>query len=148
MVSVHLHRITDSPNKLEKRLVNPLPLSGILNTDIDICYPTLRVKASNVVDYNYCYVPSLSRYYFIRSIDANSGAYYVLHLAIDVLMTYRLQIANLTGIVTNSDNSNPYINGFIDSYDVRKTVERLEFNSPFNPNGVNVLIGVKAIETT
>ena len=67
MVSIYFYSITESKNKLDKTLDYPTTLKGIINTDVDVSHPTIRVKSS-VVDYNYCYIPALRRYYFIDSV--------------------------------------------------------------------------------
>ena len=139
MVSIYFYSITESKNKLDKTLDYPTTLKGIINTDVDVSHPTVRVKSS-VVDYNYCYIPALRRYYFIDSVDAGNAEYYVLNLTVDVLMTYKSAILDLYGLVTSGANANPYMRGYIDSYDVRRTKTTQEFTNNFNENGTMILI--------
>lgn len=147
MVSIYFYSITESKNKLDKTLDYPTILKGIINTDVDVSHPTIRVKASSVVNYNYCYIPALRRYYFIDSVDAGNAEYYVITLTVDVLMTYKTDILNLYGLVTSGVDSNPYMQGYIDSYDVRKTTARLTFTNPFYEQGQNILVAVAPVDS-
>ncbi len=140
MVSIYFYSISEARNKLDKTLDYPTTLKGVINTNVDVSHPTIRVKASSVVDYNYCYIPALRRYYFIDSVDAGNAEYYVLNLTVDVLMTYKTDILALYGLVTSGVSSNPYMDGYINSYDVRRTKTTLEFVNNFNENGSMILI--------
>lgn len=140
MVSIYFYSISEARNKLDKTLDYPTILKGVINTNVDVSHPTIRVKASSVVDYNYCYIPALRRYYFIDSVDAGNAEYYVLNLTVDVLMTYKTDILALYGLVTSGVSANPYMDGYINSYDVRRTKTTLEFENNFNEDGTMILI--------
>lgn len=143
MITVYFYRIAEDFNSMNKVLESPRMLTGVLNAPIDLIHPQIKVTASNVVNYNYCYIPSLNRYYFIDGVTIHHESFYVLYLSVDVLQTYKNEILALYGTVTSGANANPYSNDYISGYDVRKTIETLEFENNFNENGSIVLIGVK-----
>ena len=59
---------------------------------------------------NYMYVPSMGRYYFINDIILRQGGMYELKCHIDVLMTYKGDIKNITTLILRQENiNNPYI---------------------------------------
>ena len=59
---------------------------------------------------NYMYVPSMGRYYFINDIILKQGGMYELKCHIDVLMTYKGDIKNITTLILRQENvNNPYI---------------------------------------
>lgn len=75
---------------LECRVMTP---SNIIN-------PTIELKASPLA-YNYAYIPSWGRYYFIDDIQFVSGAY-IISLSVDVLASYKAQIGSNTAYVLRS----------------------------------------------
>lgn len=75
---------------LECRVMTP---SNIIN-------PTIELKASPL-GYNYAYIPSWGRYYFIDDIQFVSGAY-IISLSVDVLASYKAQIGSDTAYILRS----------------------------------------------
>ena len=75
---------------LECRVMTP---SNIIN-------PSIELKASPL-GYNYAYIPSWGRYYFIDDVQFVSGAYLV-SLSVDVLASYKAQIGSETAYVLRS----------------------------------------------
>lgn len=69
-------------------------------TPSNILNPVIELKASPLA-YNYAYIPSWGRYYFIDDIQFTAGAY-VLSLSVDVLATYKAQIGSDTAYVLRS----------------------------------------------
>lgn len=60
-------------------------------TELDVTYNFGTVLAAPT--YNYCYIPSLRRYYFITNWMYNSGLW-VSHCVVDVLGSYKTEIGN------------------------------------------------------
>lgn len=129
-------------NKVGKVLLNETIINGTLKDEINILAPSITM--SNKVDFNYCYIPALSRYYFITSQEILAHGLFKINLKVDVLETYKDCIRQSMGEVTVSENRN---NGYMDreiKHDVRLNWrEKLKFNSPFNPQGENILITIK-----
>lgn len=79
--------------------------------------------------YNYCYIPSLSRFYFIDDITLLSNGMQEISLSIDALETYRDQIKECSGVIERQKSiTNKY---FSDSYywtqaNKRITTEKFE----------------------
>lgn len=62
-----------------------------------ILKPRLRIAYNaNINSCNYMYIPALNRYYFIDDISFNNAGEMIVTGQIDVLQTYRDQIANVT----------------------------------------------------
>lgn len=53
---------------------------------------------------NYCYIPDLTRYYFVRDWTWSNGLW-IAHLTEDVLASYRTQIGNATEYIARSSNT-------------------------------------------
>lgn len=84
------------PNKLNKILETGVTISGNFNMDYDTSDCLLKITISDTANfnYNYCYVPSTNRYYFVTIKNINRVGIVYLSLHIDVLQTYRTQILN------------------------------------------------------
>lgn len=144
MITCNLYEITDGYNVLNKTLGDPLVLNGVLNGAFNVNNPSIRIKhQSDISNYNYAYISEVGTYYFIDDVSIDRNGYYVVHMSCDVLMTYKDEIKLLYGIVKSGVDSNPYMNGYIDSFDVRRTKTVIEFENNFNEDGEIILIASK-----
>ena len=110
-LKVTLYHITDAKNVINKTLGEGadfnIKLKGI--TTIDDCVIEIYTNNSieihtndSIVNYNYCYIPLFSRYYFINDIEIFPNNIYRIHLHIDVLETYKSDILNAKGVIYNT----------------------------------------------
>lgn len=115
-------------------------ISSINNAKIinetDIVNPSIIVSRnfydSIILKANYLYIDKLERYYFINNISF-AESMIVIDCTVDVLMSYKKQIRNLTCTVTRNENlKNGYLND--DNYNIQayKQVVCKMF-----PNGIN-----------
>lgn len=115
-------------------------ISSINNAKIinetDIVNPSIIVSRnfydSIILKANYLYIDKLDRYYYINNISF-AESMIVIDCTVDVLMSYKKQIRNLTCTVTRNENlKNGYLND--DNYNIQayKQVVCKMF-----PNGIN-----------
>lgn len=115
-------------------------ISSINNAKIvnetDIVNPSIIVSRkfydSLILKANYLYIDKLERYYYINNISF-AESMIVIDCTVDVLMSYKKQIRNLTCTVTRNENlKNGYLND--DNYNIQayKQVVCKMF-----PNGIN-----------
>ena len=72
------------------------------NTPFSIAYPTLQINAGDgLVIYNYAYIPSVGRYYFIREWTFERGLW-VADCAVDVLASWKRNIGDSSLYVMRS----------------------------------------------
>lgn len=72
---------------------------------INILAPSLIIDYNaSYVNANYCYIPALSRYYFIDSVDLEIGKQIIFNCRVDVLMSYADQIRQCTACVVRSES--------------------------------------------
>ena len=77
-------------------------VSNILN-------PQIELRHENPTNFNYCYIPNFSRYYFISNWTWNQGLW-IASCNIDVLATYKTQIGSSTqNVVRSYSNKNEYL---------------------------------------
>lgn len=122
-------------------LENELVLDGTFKAEVDVINPIITVTKNTIAQYNYCYIPDINRYYFVDKVEITGTNIYTVFLSIDVLMTYKEAIKKLT-VVVSSSQSNPYYNGYVDSYDVRTDYENKYFENNFNENGEIILVAL------
>lgn len=122
-------------NQLNKILTPGKKLTGELRTIANVINPVIRFENDEFMRYNYCYIPSFRRYYFIQSIDSVSNQIFDVTFNVDVLMSFRGDIAQLSAIV---DKQAQYENGdeYID--DSSLVMDNLMFTRIYNfPQGFN-----------
>ena len=115
-------------------------ISSISNAKIinetDIVNPSIIVSRnfydSIILKANYLYIDKLDRYYYINNISFDDSMI-VIDCTVDVLMSYKNEIRNITCTVTRNENfKNGYLND--DNYNIQayKQVVCKMF-----PNGIN-----------
>lgn len=100
----------------ERYLVKDLSSIGTYNNlvfkdDEDLVTPTFKVTDSNFSEEcNYIYVQDLKRYYYVRSRRYSRQCLF-LECQVDVLMSFRNEIHDMTGIISRNERLyNLYLN--------------------------------------
>lgn len=136
-MTCNFYSISDDRNKINKILGEPTVKTITFLGCVDLLHPIIRLSAFPT-EKNYCYIPTLNRYYFIDSVEINGNGLYTVGLSIDVLYTYKTEIENSTGdIIETSEIVNP------DKLDYEsentETVTETPLKNPFI-NTSNILI--------
>lgn len=85
-------------------------LTGEFKDEIDIMSPTILIETSDIPNYNYCYISTLGRYYFIDNYTIVRTGLIELELSVDLLMSYKDKILQQTAFInTQQNNYNDYI---------------------------------------
>lgn len=95
-----------------KTLEEGVTLQGTLRDSSSIISPVVLIESNEVVKYNFCYIPTWQRYYFVRDVQSYRNNMYVVFLECDVLMSFKNDIANFEVVVdkqTMSANGDEYI---------------------------------------
>lgn len=91
-------------NKLYKLLTNELTVQGTLRDRSELLYPEILVENVDFTVYNYAYIPTFGRYYFIRGYNVFRNDLYIVNMEVDVLETYKDEIANLPSILMETES--------------------------------------------
>lgn len=102
-MDIYLYKMTDEPKKLSKSLPSPYMLSGSLRDVSEVVNPVFRV-AVNPIGYNYAYIPSFGRFYFIREMTSVRTNVMELQLHVDVLMSFNGAIRNCPIVAERSSD--------------------------------------------
>jgi len=104
--TIILYKTTAENNRLNKTLTDAISLSGTLREECNITAPDILIETStNIAMYNYCYIETFGRYYFIKNITSVRNGLWRISLKCDVLMTYNAQIKTLECIVDRSSSN-------------------------------------------
>ena len=139
MVTLELYKVTNQPNELTKTLNNAVIVNGAFRSEIDSMDVIVEIE-SNTYEFNYVYIPSLNKYYFLQNLVHVNAKIIRMQLHCDVLMTYKTDILASYGLVTQGGTINPYYSS-IDS-DSRQTIRRFAFPYKFDNNGNYVLVTI------
>lgn len=137
---VNFYKNLSDENVVNKVLNDELQVNVVMHNDADFIKPELEVNAQ-IADYNYFYIPIFHRYYFIDDIGYKRNNLLVVTGKIDVLQTYRADILNSHGLITENVNANKYSGQGFES-EVRKTQRIFQFENNFNESGQMVLITI------
>lgn len=138
-MKIIFYKTTSEYNRIEKVLVDPLEVEGKLRNEVDIINPTIELT-TNVLGYNYCFIPELNRYYFINNVSIRYTGYYIVNLTLDPLYTYKTELLTTIVVALQGESGNRYQEGFIKETDIRETMEKKEFTSPFSKTGSIILV--------
>ena len=140
MSQVYFYKTTELNNKITKELGEPTIIDCNILSNIDLLQPTITLNWTGCPEFNYCYIPSLNRYYYINSATVKNVKLYTLRLFIDVLYTYKDEILECYGnLVKTSDG----INNYVDTdypVEVRKEVDVYKSTVAIEEGNTNILI--------
>lgn len=128
------HNASDD-RTVNKDLLEETVFEGVLRDESDIMNPIIRFDSADVIRFNFCYIPDFQRYYFVKSVNAYRRNLYDVTMSVDVLMSFRGDIVQLTGIIDKQsmpENGDEYID------DGSLVTENEMFSTTYNyPNGFN-----------
>lgn len=140
MTTLLLYNVLTENNSLNKVLTNPITIQGLFRSELDSIDLIVEIETNNF-NFNYVYIQSLGKYYFVNNIIHVNNRIARLILHCDVLMTYKNDILNSYALVVKGGNINPYYST-IES-DNREVINRYNFNYTFNSNGNYVLVTIQ-----
>lgn len=138
-MNILLYKTTNANNDLNKTISNKVELVGALRDASSIIAPSILIQ-SNPIGYNYAYIPEFGRYYYIKNITAFRKGAYIVDLKCDVLMSFKEEILNMSGIVSRLTSGDEYANRDIKTKCL-ETHRKIVFeNTPFTANGTYILV--------
>ena len=152
---------TDPINKLEKKFnlgYGPFYLEGTLRNEQDIEDPVVTITGTYtqgdlpfIPKCNYLYIQEWNRYYFIRDCKCVRDQVWQLTCHVDVLMSFKSDILNLTAVISKQQGSEYSSKNFNDgSYMTLEEnfTEVSEFPTGLNNSGEFILMTAGRIQTS
>lgn len=145
MTTINFYSYNGHPNTVNKQLGDFTAIEGDLRQTFDVLRPTVTLRKQPRPTFNYCYIPSLGRYYFVERVSFEGNNAYELSLRVDVLKTYESEILAATGRVTESDNPDPYISNRETVYKRTPNFEKVPFANTglLNETGGIIMVTLK-----
>lgn len=144
-MNILLYKTTNANNDLNKTISDKVELVGALRDASSIIAPSILIQ-SNPIGYNYAYIPEFGRYYYIKNITAFRKGAYIIDLKCDVLMSFKDEILNMSGIVSRLTTGSPYVQRDV-LCKVTETHKRIDFPAtPFTRNGTYILIAKGGVD--
>ena len=97
MFNIIFYNMTGEKTLLDKTKVlkNATTISGELKTSSSMITPSIIIEKQAVPTWNYCFISSFNRYYFIREITSVNNRLWQIDMTVDVLMTYKDEIRGI-----------------------------------------------------
>lgn len=145
MTTINFYNYNGHPNTVNKQLGEFTAIEGDLRQTFDVLHPTVTLRKQPRPTFNYCYIPSLGRYYFVDRVSFEGNNAYELVLRIDVLKTYESEILAATGRVSESDNPDPYISNRETIYKRTPNFDKVPFANTglLNETGGIIMVTLK-----
>lgn len=104
-----VYQLTCERNQVDKSTLGSLSLLdtiyGILRDGIDVVNPSIIITYGTLPTFNYIYIPSLNRYYFVENVVAVRNNVYQLDLHVDVLYSFKTDILLQSGFISRNENT-------------------------------------------
>lgn len=120
---------------INKRLEAGELFAGAARDEANVMSPIITFDTDQVLKYNYAYIPQFQRYYNLVDKTVYRQGLFTVAFAVDVLMSFRNHILQLTAIVDKQampENGDEYID------DSSLVTDNVMFTTVYNfPNGFN-----------
>ena len=101
-----LYKNSAENNRIDKTeyLTSVGEITGYLRNETNIINPSIIIEYDKVIDFNYVYISTFNRYYFVTNITSVRTNLWRLDMSCDTLMTYKETILNYECYVSRNEN--------------------------------------------
>ena len=144
MIKIKTFIYDGKPNAVNKTLQENEEYTGVLNATFNVLTPVVRFRTRTPVSFNYVFIKSLNRYYFVSELNQD-GDICTVRLRVDVLQTYKEKILTSRATLTKGANVNKYLSNRSNVVDVRPNFRKLDFPNKelINETGSIIMITIK-----
>ena len=142
-MEIRLYNNISDNRTIRKKLLNEFSLTGTLRDSCSLLGPVINIESSNVLRFNYAYIPDFQRYYFVKEITNLRKNIWTLELEVDPLMSFKGDILALD-VVVDKQSSDLIGDEYIDDgslvADNNTFTSVYNLSSGFNDHGEYILI--------
>lgn len=142
-MDIKLYYNTSDNKTIRKNLINEFLLTGTLRDSCSLIEPVINIESSNVLRFNYAYIPDFQRYYFVKEITNLRKNIWTLELEVDPLMSFKGDILALQ-VVVDKQSSDSIGDEYIDDgslvADNNTFTSIYNLSKGFNDHGEYILI--------
>lgn len=139
----NMYICTSEKNSVNKVLDSSMFFNGSMLNESSIINPVFLITADSITPYNYMYCQDFQRYYFINDISSVRNGLWRVSCSVDVLMSFREYIYNLSCIIDKQERSyqaNEFLNDGSFVADSRLGIEVVPFEQGFLDEGQYLLV--------
>lgn len=111
-MQIRFYQNSAEPERVNKSrfLSGETILTGTLRQPTTILNPSVTIQWDGVPAFNYAYIPDFGRYYYTGDPVALTNSMWQISMNVDVLMSHRVEIAELDALVARQENdTNPML---------------------------------------
>lgn len=112
-MDIIFYKSTNEVNSFPKTLTDGVTISGSLRSECDVLNPVIEFTGIGVdIPYNYCYIPTFKRYYFVTEAISIRTNILQLSFHVDVLQSWANELLNTRAMIYRSEDvskQNKYI---------------------------------------
>ena len=144
MIKIKTFIYNGKPNEVNKNLQANAEYMGVLNVTFNVLNPVIRFRTKTPVTFNYVFIESLNRYYFVSE-KQQDGDICTVRLNVDVLFTYKDIILNSIATLIKGENGNKYLSNRSNVVDVRPNIRKIDFPNKeiLNETGSIIMVTIK-----
>lgn len=144
MIKIKTFVYNGKPNEVNKTLQANEEYTGVLNATFNVLTPVVRFRTRTPVSFNYVFIESLNRYYFVSELNQD-GNICTVRLRVDVLQTYKEKILASSATLIKGTNVNKYLSNRSNVVDVRPKFRKLDFPNKelINETGSIIMVTIK-----
>ena len=144
MIKIKTFVYNGKPNEVNKTLQANEEYTGVLNATFNVLTPVVRFRTRTPVSFNYVFIESLNRYYFVSELNQD-GDICTVRLRVDVLQTYKEKILASSATLIKGANVNKYLSNRSNVVDVRPNIRKLDFPNKglLNETGSIIMVTIK-----
>ena len=144
MIKIKTFIYDGKPNTVNKTLQENEEYTGVLNATFNVLTPVVRFRTRTPASFNYVFIESLNRYYFVSELNQD-GDICTVRLRVDVLQTYKEKILASSATLTKGTNVNKYLSNRSNVVDVRPNFRKLDFPNKelINETGSIIMVTIK-----
>lgn len=142
-MDIRLCNNSSEHNEINKIISTGETFSCVLRAEASITEPVILLEYDgNPSNYNYCYIPDFSRYYYITDITSARNNLWIISCRVDVLMSFKESILSSVAIVeeTSVTGINNYLSNDVWRSLVKDKTSIIPFSSGLNSSGEYILI--------
>lgn len=95
----------DEPDDINKTKENELILNGTIKENCSVLTPIIEIKRNdNIFSYNYCYIETFKRFYYITNFSVNVNGFISISLKVDALESFKESILNSQQVISRQEN--------------------------------------------
>lgn len=144
MVVVTLYTCSSEPLVVSKELSQVVQLLGVLREPSSVTNPVIKIELGDPIGCNYAHISEFNRYYFIDDIISIRSGLWELHLRVDVLMSFAVDIRRSEAIIeetaSQAAGGNMYLSNDAFVAQVKHKTDIVQFPQGFTDTPYFILI--------